>query len=91
MEKNGHYLTLKDDSIVMIHPSTSIEGKPQWVLYNDFILTSKNYVRTVTQIKAEWLFEMSDEYFDLDEFKNNEYRRKLERIADKLGLRTSDK
>ena len=28
LERNGHYLTLKDESVVMIHPSTVIEGKP---------------------------------------------------------------
>jgi len=83
LERNGHYLTLKDDSIVMIHPSTSIDGKPQWIMYNEFILTSKNYVRTVTTIKPEWLFEMSEDYFDLSEFKNSESKRKLERIQQK--------
>jgi pre-mRNA-splicing factor ATP-dependent RNA helicase DHX15/PRP43 len=80
-EKAGHYLTLKDDQVVMIHPSTSIDSKPQWVMYNEFVLTNKNYIRTCTEIKPEWLFEMSPDYFDLDEFKNSEYKRKLERTA----------
>ena len=79
-ERAGHYLTLKDDQVVMIHPSTSIDSKPQWVMYNEFVLTSKNYIRTVTEIKPEWLFEASEDYFDLDEFKNSEYKRKLERV-----------
>ncbi|KAJ8612995.1 hypothetical protein MRB53_037203 [Persea americana] len=26
-----------------------------WVLYHEFVLTSKNYIRTVTAVKAEWL------------------------------------
>ena len=77
------YQTLKDETVVMIHPSTVLDSKPQWVMYNEFLLTSKNYVRTVTVIQPEWLFEMSEEYFDLDEFKNSEARRKLERIIGK--------
>ena len=80
LERAGHYLTLKDDQVVMIHPSTSIDSKPTWVMYNEFVLTNKNYIRTCTIIKPEWLLEASKEYFDLDEFKNSEYKRKLERV-----------
>ena len=81
LERAGHYLTLKDDQVVMIHPSTAIDSKPQWVMYNEFVLTNKNYIRTCTEIRPEWLFEMCEEYFDMEEFKNTEYKRKLERIA----------
>lgn len=65
----------------MIHPSTSLDSKPQWVMYNEFVLTSKNYIRTVTEIRPEWLFEASEEYFDMDEFKQtSESTRKLRRL-----------
>ena len=84
LERNGHYLTLKDDQVVMIHPSSVIDSKPQWVMYNEFVLTSKNYIRTVTEIRPEWLFEMSEEYFDLSEFNNSEAKRKLERCLQRI-------
>lgn len=64
----------------MIHPSTSLDNKPQWVVYNEFVLTNRNYIRTVTHIRPEWLFEACPEYFDLDEFKSSEAKRKLERV-----------
>merc|ERR1711935_1037333 len=81
LERAGHYLTLKDEQVVMIHPSTALDSKPQWVMYNEFVLTNKNYIRTVTQIRPEWLFEASEEYFDLDEFKqSSESTRRLARI-----------
>ena len=28
LERNGHYLTLKDEQVVMIHPSTCLDNKP---------------------------------------------------------------
>lgn len=80
LQRSGHYQTLKDDQVVMIHPSTVIDNKPEWVLYNEFVLTSRNYIRTVTTIRPEWLFEVAPAYFDLTEFKNNETFRKLERV-----------
>jgi pre-mRNA-splicing factor ATP-dependent RNA helicase DHX15/PRP43 len=64
-----------------MHPSTVIDFKPEFVMYNEFMLTSKNYIRTVTVIDPEWLFEVAPAYFDLDEFPNSEVKRKLERIA----------
>ena len=48
-----------------------IDHKPEWVLYNEFVLTSRNYIRTVLEIEPEWLFEVAPNYFNLDEdFKN---------------------
>jgi pre-mRNA-splicing factor ATP-dependent RNA helicase DHX15/PRP43 len=43
-------------------------------------LTSKNYIRCCTEVNPEWFFELKNEYFDLDEFRNGEAKRKLERI-----------
>ena len=34
---------------------------PEWVIFNEFVLTSKSFIRTVTTVKAEWYvlsFEM---------------------------------
>lgn len=70
---------------MIIHPSTVIDHKPEWVLYNEFVLTSRNYIRSVTEISPEWLFEVAPDYFTLDEdFKNGEARRKLERIYKRI-------
>lgn len=49
------YKTVKDDQAVMIHPSTVLRTEFDWVLYNEFVLTSKQYIRTCTGIRPEWL------------------------------------
>ena len=54
MERTGHYLTVKDNQVVQLHPSTCLDHKPEWVLYNEFVLTTKNYIRTVSDVKPEW-------------------------------------
>ena len=54
LERTGHYLTVKDNQIVQLHPSSCLDHKPEWVIYNEFVLTTKNYIRTVTDIKPEW-------------------------------------
>ena len=51
----SQYLTIKDNQNVLLHPSTVLAHEAEWVLYNEFVLTSKNYIRTVTAVKPEWL------------------------------------
>jgi pre-mRNA-splicing factor ATP-dependent RNA helicase DHX15/PRP43 len=53
LQKQGHYLTAKDNQVVAIHPSSVIDNKPAWVLFQDFVLTTRNFVRTVTITRIE--------------------------------------
>jgi pre-mRNA-splicing factor ATP-dependent RNA helicase DHX15/PRP43 len=55
LEKTGHYLTVKDNQVVHLHPSNCLDHKPEWVIYNEYVLTSRNFIRTVTDIRGEWL------------------------------------
>lgn len=83
LERTGHYLTAKDNQVVYLHPSTSLDHKPEWALYHEFVLTSKNYIRTVTEIRGEWLVELAPHYFDLSNFPAGEAKRALERLYQK--------
>ena len=38
--------------MVHLHPSTCLDHKPEWALYQEFVLTTRNYIRTVLDIKA---------------------------------------
>jgi len=49
------YQTVKDEQSVLLHPSTVLGQDSEWVVYNEFVLTTKNYIRTVTAVKPEWL------------------------------------
>ncbi|KAK7205495.1 P-loop containing nucleoside triphosphate hydrolase protein [Myxozyma melibiosi] len=84
---NGkHYVTVKDQQDVLLHPSTVLEKDGEWVLYNEFVLTTKNYIRTVTVIKPEWLFELAPAYFDVRTFKKGDVRMSLERVLEKMKV-----
>jgi pre-mRNA-splicing factor ATP-dependent RNA helicase DHX15/PRP43 len=68
LERSGHYLTVKDNQVVALHPSGVLDDKPEWVLYNEFVLTSKQYIRTNTNIRGEWLVDISPQYYNLTNF-----------------------
>ena len=80
LQRAGHYMTLRDNQVVLIHPSTVLGYKPEWILYNEYVLTKKNYVRTVMEVKPEWLFEVSKDYFNLDDLIESEAKRSLVRV-----------
>ena len=82
---NGTYSTLKENTVVKVHPSSALSSYPEWIIYNELVLTSQHYVRTVTTVRADWLVEASTKYFeDMDEFPKNEARRVLESAKEKL-------
>ncbi|KAG6474728.1 hypothetical protein ZIOFF_068667 [Zingiber officinale] len=88
LERTGHYLTVKDNQVVHLHPSTCLDHKPEWVIYNEYVLTSRNFIRTVTDVKGEWMIDIAPHYFDLSNFPSCEAKRVLERLYNK---RTKEK
>lgn len=70
---------------------TSRIGRCNRVLYQEFVLTSRNYIRTVTDVKGEWLVDIAPHYYDLSNFPPGETRRDLERMYTKRQLDRSDK
>ena len=48
-------VTVKENQNVLLHPSTVLQTESDWLLYNEFVLTTKNFIRTVTTVKPEWL------------------------------------
>jgi pre-mRNA-splicing factor ATP-dependent RNA helicase DHX15/PRP43 len=39
---------------VILHPSCGLVTKPKWVIFNEFILATRPYIRTVSEVKEEW-------------------------------------
>lgn len=78
LQKNNVYLTsnfisyflVKDSQVVTIHPSSILNYRPEFVLYNDLVLTKKNYMRTCISVKPEWMFEIAPSYFKPESIKN---------------------
>jgi pre-mRNA-splicing factor ATP-dependent RNA helicase DHX15/PRP43 len=79
LERGGNYLTVKDNQLVALHPSSGL-GKSEWVMYDEFVLTSRNYIRTCTEVEAQWLLEVAPFYYDLNNFPPCEAKQALIRI-----------
>jgi pre-mRNA-splicing factor ATP-dependent RNA helicase DHX15/PRP43 len=69
--------------VVQLHPSCCLETQPEWVVFNEFVLTTQPYIRTVTEIRPEWLLELAEDYYDLKTFTNGDAKRSLQRALKK--------
>ncbi|KAK7301562.1 hypothetical protein RJT34_12429 [Clitoria ternatea] len=66
LQKNGSYRTVKHPQTVHIHPSSGLaQVLPRWVVYHELVLTTKEYMRQVTELKPEWLVEIAPHYYQL--------------------------
>lgn len=82
-ERSNFYMTLREKQVVTLHPSSSLYTKPEWALYHELIITSRNYIRIVSPIEGKWLLKVSPKYFQLENFPDTQGRRELERIIKK--------
>ncbi|XP_061186085.1 ATP-dependent RNA helicase DHX8-like [Saccostrea echinata] len=58
------YRTLVDSQVVYIHPSSALFNRqPDWVIYHELVLTTKEYMREVTAIDPKWLVEFAPKFF----------------------------
>ncbi|ORC84130.1 pre-mRNA splicing factor ATP-dependent RNA helicase [Trypanosoma theileri] len=64
----NQFLTLKDDVKCLLFPSTFLNRRPKFVVFNELVLTSNTYIRTVTAVSDDWLLEVSPSYFAPEEF-----------------------
>ncbi|KAA1470775.1 P-loop containing nucleoside triphosphate hydrolase protein [Dentipellis sp. KUC8613] len=86
--EKGNYLTVKDNQIVALHPSCGLDTQPDWVIFNEFVLTTRPYIRTVTDVKPQWLLEFAPTYFDLSTFPDGETKRALQRTLQKASQKS---
>jgi len=84
-QSTGDYLTAKDNQMVGIHPGSVVNSRPEWVIYEEFALTTKNFIRTVTVTNVDWLVELAPHYFDLENFPECEAKGELEKAYARLA------
>jgi len=75
------YRTLVDQNPVYIHPSSSIFQKnPEWVIYHELVLTTKEYMRNVMVIDAQWLTELAPKFYKSADPNKMTKAKRMERI-----------
>lgn len=75
------YKTMIEGQPVYIHPSSSLFNKnPEWVLYHELVLTTKEYMRNVLSIEPKWLLELAPNYYKKSDVNKLSKKKKSEKI-----------
>ncbi|KAL6071816.1 putative PremRNA splicing factor [Balamuthia mandrillaris] len=62
---DGSYATIKSNHVLHVHPSSVLfKSPPEWVIYHEVILTSKEYMRDITTIDPIWLAEAAPHFYE---------------------------
>ncbi|TFY61068.1 hypothetical protein EVG20_g7198 [Dentipellis fragilis] len=80
----GNYITVKDNQPVALHPSSGLRSQPEWIIFNEFVLTKQPYIRTVTDVKPQWLLQFAPAYFDLSLLPDDDTKRALQRASNQV-------
>jgi pre-mRNA-splicing factor ATP-dependent RNA helicase DHX38/PRP16 len=78
----GEYINLRTSVTVQLHPTSALYGLgylPDYVVYHELILTSKEYMSCVTSVDPHWLADLGGVFYSL---KSKEYSAKDKRVIE---------
>ena len=61
---------------------------PRWVVYHELVLTSKEFMRTVSEIRPQWLLDIAPHYFskkDIADESSKKLPKSLGKVAETNG------
>ncbi|RDW93538.1 putative mRNA splicing factor RNA helicase (Prp16) [Aspergillus mulundensis] len=66
----GEFINLRTSVTMALHPTSALYGLgyvPEYVVYHELILTSKEYMSTVTAVDPHWLAELGGVFYSVKE------------------------
>lgn len=79
----GEYINCRSGMKVHLHPTSALFGAgftPDYVVYHELVLTSKEYMQCVTSVDPFWLAELGPMFFSIRDRDRN-YGHKEKRMA----------
>lgn len=81
------YKTIVEQQPVSIHPGSALfQQQPDWVVYHELVLTTKEYMRECLAIDPKWLVELAPRFFkqaDAHKLSRRKRHEKIEPLYDK--------
>ncbi len=78
----GEYLNLRTGMPCHLHPTSAIYGlghTPDYIVYHELVLTTKEYMQCVTSVDAHWLAELGPMFFSVKDLTSKTERAKKEK------------
>lgn len=66
----GEYVNVRTGMPCHLHPTSALFGMgftPEYIIYHELIMTSKEYMQCVTAVEGEWLAELGPMFYSIKE------------------------
>jgi pre-mRNA-splicing factor ATP-dependent RNA helicase DHX38/PRP16 len=76
----GEYVNLRTGMPCHLHPTSSLYGMgftPDYVVYHELVMTSKEYMQCVTAVDGRWLAELGPMFFSVKETNRSRLENKV--------------
>ena len=86
------YKTVVDQAPVYIYPGSALfQRQPDWVVYHELVMTSKEYMRECCAVDPRWLVQLAPRFFRPADARALSRRKRAERIEPLFDRRTAER
>jgi len=85
----GEYVNARTGMPCHLHPTSSLFGlgfTPDYIIYHDLVMTTKEYMQQVTAVEGEWLAEMGGIFFTVKEDVATRVKKRKERNEEQTHM-----
>ena len=85
----GEYVNCRNGMPCHLHPSSALYGMgctPEYVVYHELILTSKEYMQCATAVEPQWLAELGPMFFSVKESDTSMLEHKKRQKEEKTAM-----
>ncbi|MQL78605.1 hypothetical protein Taro_011032 [Colocasia esculenta] len=89
----GEYVNCRNGMPCHLHPSSALYGlgyTPDYVVYHELILTTKEYMQCVTAVEPHWLAELGPMFFSVKESGKSLIEHKKQQKEEKTAMEEMD-
>jgi len=84
----GEYVNVRTGMPCNLHPTSSLFGMgftPDYVVYHELVMTSKEYMQNVTAVDGEWLAELGPMFYSVKDTTNNNRAERKRAAQEKIS------
>ena len=88
------YVNMRSQLPCHLHPTSALAGSgytPDFLVYHELVLTTKEFMRTVTMVNGEWLAEVAPRFFQLKESYANRAQRRAREQKEREAMEREQK
>eukprot|EP00252_Welwitschia_mirabilis_P020288 TRINITY_DN4939_c0_g2_i1.p1 TRINITY_DN4939_c0_g2~~TRINITY_DN4939_c0_g2_i1.p1 ORF type:complete len:1316 (-),score=327.22 TRINITY_DN4939_c0_g2_i1:168-4115(-) len=85
----GEYVNCRTGMPCHLHPSSALYGlgyTPDYVVYHELLLTTKEYMQCVTAVEPQWLAELGPMFFSIKESHNSMLEQRKKQQEEKTAM-----